>query len=90
MKQRIAVFQSKYGDSIFNESMESFTGSNYSRLTQYVEVDFPELPIETVVGNQVASINQQIDEIKNKAMEEVAALQTRKAELLALTHEVAA
>lgn len=86
MKQKIAIFQSKYGSFwTYEESMEKHT--DCVRVTEYVEVEFPELPTETVVGNQVASIDKQIDAIKNKAMEEVAKLQTRKAELLALTHD---
>jgi len=87
MKQNIAVFQSEYGLSTFTKDMEPYTQS--VRLTEYVEVEFPKLPIEIVVGNQVYAIDKKIESIKEKAMTEVAALQARKTEWLALTHEVA-
>ena len=86
MKKRIALFDSKYGVSVYQDVQEMYL-TDYVRITEYVEVDFPDFPLETVVGNQVSYIDKQIDEIKNKAMDEIAELQTRKAELLALKHE---
>ena len=87
MKKEIAIFQNKYGFTTYDKEMEKYTDS--VRITEYVEIDFPELSLEIVVGHKVVIIDRQIDEIKNKAMEEVSNLKTRKAELLALTHEVA-
>jgi hypothetical protein len=86
MKNKIAVFKDKYGlESHLGEYAEDW--KEYTRITEYVEVDFPELPPETVIANQVAAIDAVIDEIKTKAMQEVEKLLQKKSELLALSHE---
>lgn len=85
IKKKAALFESKYGISLYDESMEKYVDS--VRITEYVEIDFPKLPIETVVVAQVAAIDRKIEAIKNNALNAVSSLQTKKAELLALTHE---
>jgi hypothetical protein len=87
MKKKLAVFLTPWGINIAaGENFEQDPA--YTRLTEYVEVDFTELPKETVITNQVAQFDSAIATIKAKAIEEVDKLNQKKSELLALTHEV--
>jgi hypothetical protein len=60
------------------------------RSSEIVDIDFVMRPNEEIIPAIVDGIDQQMEEIRTKAMAEVAKLQARKAELLALTFEVAA
>lgn len=83
--KRLALFKTPWGIVLeFGEYKE--LESEYSRISEYVDVEFPLLPEETVIQNQVVAIDHQIEKIKDEAMSKVSKLQTKKAELLALTH----
>lgn len=59
---------------------------DFIRISEWIDVDFPEIEID-IVGAQVKAIDETIEEIKAEAMKKVGELQTRKQELLALSHE---
>lgn len=83
--KRLALFKTEYGSYV--EAGEwAEKDSYYGRVSEYVDVEFPLLPEETVIQNQVVAIDHQIEKIKDDAMSKVSELQTKKAELLALTH----
>ncbi len=82
--KRLALFE--FHGLIFAREEYSEKNPEYCRISEYVDVEFPLLPEETVIQNQVVAIDHQIEKIKDEAMAEVSKLQTKKAELLALTH----
>ena len=83
--KRLALFQTEYGPYV--EAGEwAEKNPEYCRISEYVDVEFPLLPEETVIQNQVVAIDHRIEKIKDAAMSKVSELQTKKAELLALTH----
>lgn len=57
------------------------------RVSEWVEIDFPERDKEEIIPAIVKSIDERIEKIKEKAMQEVSELQGKKSELLALTVE---
>ena len=83
MKMKLAVYKHEYSDgSPCGEWAETCNG--YVRLTEFVEVDFPPLADATVIARQVEMIDRQISKVRVAAADEVARLEQRKAELLAL------
>lgn len=71
---------------IFAKEEYSEKNPDYCRVSEYIDIEFPLLPEEAVIQNQVVAIDHQIEKIKDEAMLKVSELQTKKAELLALTH----
>jgi peptidoglycan hydrolase CwlO-like protein len=85
MKKKLAVFLMQFDVEIVLE--ESDHRDQYTRLSEFVEVEFTELPKETVLSNQVSALDAQIADIQTKAIKDIDRLNQKKAELLALTHE---
>ena len=83
MKKRVALFEADYGHYMYEETMEQYTDA--FRVSDYIDVDFPLLDESEIVTKKVEAIDKEVEEIKNKAMREVSALQMKKQELLALT-----
>jgi hypothetical protein len=59
----------------------------YLRVSEYVEVEFPSLPMEDVVPLQVAAVERSIEKLTAEYAKELDLLQARKADLLALTDQ---
>lgn len=90
MKLKLALFKHKHG---FIHAVNDVGGCyeddpDYVRITEYIEVDFPELPKDEIVSKQVENLDKEIESTKEEAMKKVAMLQQKKQELLAITHEV--
>lgn len=84
--ERLAAFKAKYGTiAITSNWADNNTG--YVRISEYVDVEFPPLPKEDVLKNQIACIDKQIDAIKAESIKEINDLQQKKQELLALEHK---
>lgn len=64
-----------------------YENDGHVRLSEIIEVDFPELDDETVINNQVAVIEKQITRVRADAEAAVTALDGRKNELLAISHD---
>jgi hypothetical protein len=62
----------------------------YVRVSEIVEVDFPRLPPEVTVQRELASIDSAEAELRNKFNEALSTLNTRRANLQALTHTAVA
>jgi len=87
MKKKIAVFE--YIDSCLAgvQTVRDYEGSGSTiRVSEWLEVDFPEREKSEILPEIVEGIDKEIEEIKEKAMNAVSELQTKKAELLALRH----
>jgi len=90
MKQTTALFQTPYGniDVLKPLNAESDIYKDYVRLTEWIETDYPEIPKETIISNQIIVIDSLIEKEKERAINAMAELNTKKQELLALTHQV--
>jgi hypothetical protein len=60
---------------------------DYVRLTEYTEVDFIDLPKETLVPQQIAVIDRVIAEITRDFAARLESLKSRKTELLSIGFE---
>lgn len=76
-------YDTSHGDGL--EGSEDFV-----RLSEYVEVDFPMLPAADVTEKQVSALDREIREVTTEFAEKLQRLKNMRANLLALTHEVAA
>lgn len=94
MKKTLALYKTEYCDYIALTAVLDINGAiverkaEYARLTEYIEVEFTELPQDIFVNNQVVAIDKIIEEIKSDAMKKVGDLQQKRQELLALTHDI--
>lgn len=57
------------------------------RLTEWVEVDFPELPPEDHVKKEIEALDIRIAEVRTAAEVKIAQIERRKSELLAITYK---
>ena len=81
---KIALFENNtyYGITPIGEWGE---GSNdYTRLTEYVEIDFPELEKGTVIAAKVEKFQAVKEEMKEKFLEGMGNIDTKIQELLAI------
>ena len=92
MKMRVALFRriNDFGidwvsafDWPANQEKEPEV-SGYIRLTEWVEVEFPDLQNVNIAQAQVEAIDKQIKAVREKLTDEVMRLERHKAELLAL------
>lgn len=91
MKLKLAVFETgtRYRCKIALAEYEAgkFVGDDspeYVRLTETVEVEFPELPSEAIIGSQVKQLDAAEAELRRQFAEALRAIVDRRAELLAL------
>lgn len=62
----------------------------YAQLTEWVDVEFPPLPAQTVVESQLKLLDTAETELRNKFQRKLDELANERSRLLSLTHEVAA
>lgn len=88
MKRTIAVFENEYSmyTELCKHHAESDVFSAYVQITEFVEVDFPELNRETIVAKKVAAIDSLIEDAQQKAILRIQELNHTKQELLAISH----
>ena len=84
MKQRLALFENiTYGGITPTESWAE-RRNDYTRLTEYVEVDFPEPEKGTVIAAKVEKLQAVKEEMKEKFLEGMGNIDTKIQELLAI------
>lgn len=89
---RVAVFESPTGYTTAysqdaGEAMVAYT--HYTRISEYVEVDFPPLPIEAVVEGQLKQLDAAEQNLRTQFQEKLNEIATARANLKSLTHEKA-
>ena len=89
MKTRIAMFRDPQfgwlmvGDrEVGAPNQDSYGGS--ARVTEYVEVDFPEIPSEDAIKAQLAILDAKADAAHDKCNNELAVIEDARRKLLAL------
>lgn len=86
MKKKIAVHRNILeSELIGDESWGEY--STYVAVTEYVEVDFPDLDAKEFVPKQVASLKGMKDELQEKYLRESAAIDEQISKLTAITHQ---
>lgn len=59
----------------------------YERSSEFVEVDFPPLPVDVVVAGQLKQLDQAEQELRNQFQHKLNELADARAKLKSLTHE---
>ena len=85
IKEKLAAFIASYGTTIITIEWAE-NDSDYTRISEYVEVEFPPLANEEVLKNQIATIDKKIETVKQESIDLINQLQQKKQELLALEH----
>jgi hypothetical protein len=80
---KIALFHTSHGiEHPCEEIMEKC--SNYVRVSEYVDVDFPPLPKDEVVGKILTSLDKEATDVRAECERKLKTIQQRRAELLQL------
>lgn len=87
---KIALYKAYGSEQIYEASAWHEESESYIRLTEIVDVELPRLPPEITVPQELASIDSAKAELRNKFNEKLSELNIRRANLLALTHQVLA
>lgn len=87
---KIALYKAYGSEQIYEASDPREESESYIRLTEIMEVEFPRLPPEITVPQELASIDSAEAELRNKFNEKLSELNIRRANLLALTHQALA
>lgn len=82
MKVRVAIFKSQHIDIIACD--EDLVPDEYTRITEWVNVHFPERAKKYIIKEEVNALNKEIEETKEVTINRLKMLETRKQELLAL------
>jgi len=88
---RIAAFKMPgrdwvtYYDEPMGASMVQHSG--YVRISEFVDVTFPPLPVDVVVESQLTALASAEQELRNQFQTKLDQIQSERAKLLALTHE---
>ncbi len=72
-----------------DNDLSYYDNGEYARMSEIIEVDFPELDNKDIINSQVAVIERQITKVRADAEAAVTALDGRKQELLAIGHDIA-
>ncbi len=97
MKARVAMFQrgldstwmTAWSQPQYTNEGDAWTIEGYTRITEWVDVEFPDLPPEIIVPAQIAELDRQAAKIKAEFTARLHEIAEARASLLALTHEVA-
>ena len=95
MKARIAMFQRVGYENwcaVFERPVECSDGdewaiSGYTRITEWVDVEFPDLGAEDLVPAQLAALDRKAEEVKAQFTAKLREIAEARASLLALTQE---
>ena len=89
MKKQVAIFRSQYGNMFAFEVRDFENDPDYTRVSEVVEIDFEMLSDGELISSQVKSIDKMIDNLTTELLRKIDELKTKRAELMALTHEAA-
>lgn len=81
IKRKIAVYEGKYGQTEGGEGLEG--SKDYSRISEFVEVEFPSLPKDEIIRGRIFIIDEEMSNLFSRIED----LRQRKQELLALEHQ---
>lgn len=92
MKTRIALFEYNSPTmrgltTYLSESEAKYLSANKTRISKFIEVEFPPRTAEEVVPEQIAALDAQIAEVTEKFGRALGELKARKSELLAITNQ---
>jgi len=87
MKKQVAIFRSQYGNMFAFEVRDFENDPDYTRISEIMEVEFEMLSDGELISSQVKSIDKMIDKVTTESLRKIEELKTKRAELLALTHE---
>jgi len=85
IKERVAVFKTSYGITVITGEWAEKT-DNYIRMSEYIDAEFPALPQDEVINNQITALDKEIDRVQQETIDLVNKLKQKKQELLALEH----
>lgn len=87
MKVNMALYQYSHGGSPtgMTEGLASYTPA--TRISEFVEVDFPDRSREEMIPEQIAKLDKEIAEEKERFSRVIERLNQRKSEILAITDE---
>lgn len=96
MKARVAMFErginsgwrTPWSQTAHSEKGDAWTLPGYTRVTEWVDVEFPALPPEVIVPAQLTALDRQAEEVKAEFAAKLREIADARASLLALTHEV--
>lgn len=88
---KVALFKTTYGTFLSFEFREDEGANNdvragYPRCTEWVDVEFPPLPVGDVIAAEITLLDAQIKRVTEEWHKAVAVINDRKRELLSLTH----
>ena len=89
MKKQVAIFRSQYGNMFALEVRDFENDLDYTRVSEIVDIDFEMLSEGELINAQVISIDKMIDNLTTELLRKIDELKTKRAELMALTHEAA-
>lgn len=69
-----------------DEDDDNSHGSEYARVSEPVEVEFPPLSTEAVIKQQIDALDRTEQQIREDFQQKLDAIQNRRAELQALTY----
>jgi hypothetical protein len=75
-----AFYEQEFGASMVEHC-------NYTRVTEFAEVDFPPLPVGVVVEGKLAKLEEAEKELRNQFQKKLNDLTEARAKLLSLSHE---
>lgn len=93
MKKKLAIFEYTSGVLLgFQFPTESHMENSDEavRISEYVEIEFPDIPRDELISRQIKAIDKEIEYARVNHTANIARLEQRKAELLALTCETEA
>lgn len=100
MKRKLYLYNSKYGtafpgvvwdDSYTEEKIDTkLSEQGDFRVSEIIEVDFPELPQDVVIDSQIQAIDNIITQKEGEHFAAIQALKQKRQELLAITHQAEA
>ena len=89
MKKQMAIYKTEYGNLFAYETRHFENEPGYTRVSEIMEVEFEMLSEGELINAQVISIDKMIDNLTTESLRKIDELKTKRAELLALTHEAA-
>ena len=95
MKIKAYACQTKYGttcarstyDRTEEQIDEYLSVDGHVRISEIIEVDFPELPPDVVIDSQIQAIDNIITQKEGEHFAAIKALKQKRQELLAITHQ---
>ena len=94
MKARVAMFQqglhSEWRTAVSQprcaEGNDAWTMGDYTRVTEWVDVEFQPLPPEQLVPAQLSALDREAEAVRKEFTDKLHEIAERRASLLALTH----